>query len=166
MHPETPKEGSSLEDLYRSRNLDIKQVQARLNQAAADAGLPLGERKSTFNSRLAQELGKWAESQDRGDLFHNAVFRAYFVDGHNIAMSPLLVKLAESVGLSGSEAKDVLETRAFKSQVDADWSNCYALGITAVPTFVINGRHLVGAQPYSVLEQFMLDNSVPKKDLK
>ena len=138
-------------------------MQARLNQAAAEAGLPLGDRKKTFNSRLAQELGKWTETQDKGDQFHNAVFRLYFVDGKNIGRISILVDLAESMGLHGRDAEKVLETRAFKSEVDADWSRAYAMGITAVPTFVLNGRHLVGAQPYPILEQFLLENSVMRK---
>jgi hypothetical protein len=37
-------------------------MMASLKRAADKEGLPLGERKKTYNSRLAQELGKWAES--------------------------------------------------------------------------------------------------------
>ena len=58
---------------------------ARLRQVARELDLPFGERKMTFNSRLAQELGKWAEDQGRGDAFHHAVFLAYFQRGENIA---------------------------------------------------------------------------------
>jgi len=48
-------------------------------------------------------LGKWAESLDKGEEFHLAVFKAYFADGLNIAKIPVLVKIAESVGLKGAE---------------------------------------------------------------
>jgi predicted DsbA family dithiol-disulfide isomerase len=132
---------------------------ARLRQVADELGLPLGERKKTYNSRLAQELGKWAESQGRGDEFHDGVFRTYFVDGSNIAKIPVLVDLAESVGLSGEEAQRVLEARAFKEAVDLDWSRAHAMGVTAVPTFVVDRRAVVGAQPYEALEQLLKVNN-------
>ena len=164
LHPNTPEEGLALEELFADRSVDIDQMMARLKQVANEVGLPLGERKKTYNSRLAQELGKWAESKGKGDEFHNAVFRAYFVDGKNIGSIPELVDLAKSVDLHGKEAQKVLETRAFKEAVDLDWSRAYAMGVTAVPTFVINNQAVVGAQPYEVLEELMKVNDVKKRD--
>ena len=87
-------------------------MMTRLREVADEAGLPLGKREKPFNSRLAQELGKWAERKCRGDRFHNAVFRAYFVDGKNIGKIPVLAELAGSVGLPGKEAQEMLESRA------------------------------------------------------
>ena len=79
LHPDTPQEGLSLEKLFANYPVDVNQIMRRLKTRAAELGLPLGERKKTYNSRLAQELGIWAESKDRGDAFHMAVFKAYFV---------------------------------------------------------------------------------------
>jgi predicted DsbA family dithiol-disulfide isomerase len=128
-------------------------VLERLKSVAADCGLPFGERTKTYNSRRAQEAGKWAESNNKGEEFHRAVFKAYFADGLNIASIPVLVDLAESVGLEGVE--DVLAKGTFKETVDRDWSYSRSCGITAVPTFVACGRRVVGAQPYNVLEQLV-----------
>ena len=155
LHPETPEEGMTLEELFAGRNYDIQKSTARLKQVAEELGLPLGERRMTYNSRLAQELAKWAEMQGKGDPFHDAVFRAYFADGQNIGKREELVDLAESVGLSGKEAKSVLESRTCKEAVDHDWSRCRRLGITAVPTFAANRQAIVGFQSYEVLEQFL-----------
>ena len=47
-------------------------------------GLPYGERTHSYNSRLAQELAKWAEAKGKGSTFHDAIFRAYFVEDRNI----------------------------------------------------------------------------------
>ncbi len=136
----------------------------RLKNKAEELGFPLGERKKTYNSRLAQELGIWAESKNRGDAFHMAAFKAYFVDGKNIAKIPVLLDLAASVGLPREETETVLSTRAFKDPVDEDWAISRVRGITAVPTFVINQDKLVGAQPYEMLEKFMAANGVRKTD--
>ena len=135
----------------------------RLQQAADKAGLPFVDRTKTFNSRLAQELGKWAESNDKGDPFHHAVFKAFFADGINIANIPALLDIAASVGLPREEAEAVLAERAFKAEVDEDWSLSQKNGITAVPTFVINNDKLVGAQPYEMLKRLMEETGVKKR---
>lgn len=164
MHPETPEEGITLEELFAGRNADIPAVLARLNRAARELGLPWGERKKTYNSRLAQELGKWAETQGRGDAFHDGAFRGYFVEGWNIAKKDVLVRLAGSVGLDEEGAREVLESRRFRAAVDEDWRLSREQGITAVPTFVINGAGLVGAQPYEKLKEFLTDQKVPQRE--
>lgn len=155
LHPETPEDGMTLEQLFAGRNYDIEKSRQRLKQVADELGLPLGERKMTFNSRLAQELAKWAEAQGKGDPFHDAVFRAYFVDGKNIGKADELVRLARSLGLAEKGARSILESRTCREAVDADWSRSRQLGITGVPTFVMDHQGLVGFQPYEALEQFL-----------
>ena len=143
--------------------MDIGKMMLRLKKVADELGLPLGERKKTYNSRLAQELAKWAESKGRGDEFHDAVFRAYFVDGKNIGKREELVALATSMGLPAEEARTILQSRTFQDAVDSDWAKSHEMGITAVPTFVIDKQTVVGAQPYEVLEQFLKANGVKKR---
>ena len=144
-----------MEDLFKAPPADIQQKLQHLKEVADELGLPLGNREKTYNSRLAQELSKWAESQDKGDAIHDALFRAYFVDGLNIAKISVLIEVGESIGLPGEKIRGVLETRAFKQAVDSDWSRCHDLGIRAVPTFLFNGQALVGAQSYENLSQFL-----------
>ena len=163
LHPETPEEGLTLEELFAGRNIDIPQAMARLKKVAKELDLPLGERKKTYNSRLAQEMGKWAETKGKGDEFQNAVFHAYFVEDKNIAKAKTLMGLAAAVGLPEKEAGEILQTRAFREAVDSDWALCERMGISAVPTFVLDHRALVGAQPYEALEQLLLLSGVKRK---
>ena len=130
----------------------------RLEAVAAECGLPFSPRTMTYNSRRAQEAGKWAESLGKGDEFHMAVFKAYFADGLNIAKVPVLVELAESVGLRGVE--EVLAKGTFKQAVDDDWSHSRRCEILAAPTFMVEGRRAVGAQPYNVLEKLVNGRSL------
>ncbi len=153
----------TLERLFEGRSFDLEAAQARLAEVAAAEGLPYGERTHTFNSRLAQELAKWAQRQPGGDAIHDALFRAYFADGKNLARIAELVRIAESVGLPAQQAREALETRSMSAHVDADWQRANAAGITGVPTFVIDGRGVVGAQPYSVLEQFVLRSGAERR---
>jgi len=127
----------------------------RLKRVAAELGLPWGTRTRTFNSRHAQELGKWAESLIRGDAFHLAVFQAYFVHGLNIGKISVLADLAESVGLDGRLAEEVLAEGLFREAVDRDREYSRACRITAVPTFLADRRMVVGAQPYEALEELV-----------
>jgi len=53
--------------------------------------------------------------------------------------------------------------RAFKESVDSDWALVDKMGISSVPTFALNDRTVVGAQPYEVLEQFLRENGVERK---
>ena len=155
LHPETPADGRSLEDLFAGRGYDIEKMQGQMRARMEAEGLPYGKRTMTFNSRLAQELALWADTQPGGDAIHDALFRAYFVDGVNIGDPEALVKLAESIGLSADAAREVIEKRSFKAAVDADWDRSRQYGVTGVPTFVAGRHGVVGAQPYEALEQLV-----------
>jgi len=141
----------------------MEEMRLRLKRVAEELGLPLGERTRTYNSRLAQELAKWVELKGKGDEFHDAVFRAYFVDGRNIAQMDVLAGLAQEAGLSADEARIIVRERSFREAVDADWMRSHQMGITAVPTFVMGREAVVGAQPYEVLEQFLVLNKVKRR---
>jgi len=128
---------------------------AHLKKTADQLELPFSDRPMTFNSRRAQELGKWAETCGRGEAFHRAVFHAYFAEGHNIARIPVLMDIATAIGLDPDEAQTVIVEHSFREAVDRDWQRARSLGIMAVPTFVKNGRRLVGAQTYRDLARLV-----------
>jgi len=155
LHPETPMEGKSLADLFAGRGMDLDAMFARMKSLMDDEGLDYGQRTHTYNSRFAQELGKWAETQDGGEAIHDAMNRAYFVDGKNIADGDVLLDIVEAIGLSREGATEVLQSRSFKDAVDEDWSKSHAYGVTGVPTFVAGSHGVVGAQQYEALEQLM-----------
>ncbi len=164
LHPETPVEGGrSLADLFAGRNLDLKSVHAQMKARMDAEGLPYGERTHTYNSRLAQELGKWADTQPGGEALHDALFRAYFVEARDISQPSVLLEIAERVGLPVDEARRVLQDRTFKAAVDADWAVSRRYGVTGVPTFVAGRRGVVGAQPYEVLEQLVRQAANPRE---
>jgi len=163
LHPETPRDGTTLEALFAGRGIDIQQVLDHLTHVASELGLPFGTREKTYNSRLAQELGKLAEKQGCGERFHMAAFKAYFADGLNIGLESTLMELGISVGLSADLVVDALKSRTFKDAVDRDWSRSHKMGVTAVPTFMMNGLSLVGAQPYEKLIQLMEANGAMRR---
>ena len=153
MHPETPQAGKSLEELFAGR--DIKPFKEQMIGLMKEAGLAYGDRTHTYNSRLAQELGKWADSQQGFEAIHDALYRAYFVDNVNIGDIDQLVSVASAVGLDAAQTRSVLENREFKEQVDQDWHRSREIGVTGVPTFYCSDLIVVGCQPYETLEKFV-----------
>jgi len=151
LHPETPAEGRALASLFGGREADRQARHEQMKARMTAEGLPYGERTMTYNSRLAQELGKWADTQPGGEALHDAFFRAYFVDARDISNVDVMLEVVKSVGLSVEAAREVLEQRTFKDAVDADWKLSREYGITGVPTFVVGRYGVVGAQPYETL---------------
>jgi len=157
LHPDTPAEGRSMEELFAGRDYDPEAAFIRMKGLMDQEGLPYSRRSHTYNSRLAQELGAWAETQPGGEAIHDALYTAYFVDGKNVGDAEVLLEIAQSVGLPIETARDVLEQRSFEAVVDADWAKSRDYGVTGVPTFVAGGYGIVGAQPYEALEQLMTE---------
>ncbi len=155
LHPETPQAGVSIAELFAGRDIDMEAMYARMKDLMDGEGLSYSKRTHTFNSRLAQELGKWADTQPGGDAIHDALFKAYFVEGRNIGDVEVLIEIAVSIGLSEQDARQVFSDRTFRAQIDADWQKSRAYGITGVPTFVAGGYGVVGAQPYEALAQLV-----------
>ncbi len=159
-----------MEDLFKGRAGNIDEVMARVKSAAVELGLPFVDRTHTYNSRGAQELGKWAEEKGRGEEFHHAAFHAYFAEGKNIAEPEVLKEIAGRAGLSEGEAKEAIGSEKYKAAVDSDWELSKEKRIRAVPTFFANGSQLVsrlvGAQPYEALERLLIEAGIPRRSEK
>ena len=146
----------SLQDLFPGR--DLTPFRERMQGLMREAGLPYGERTHTYNSRLAQELAKWAEGRldtTALDGLHRRLYEAYFVSGTNIGDREELVEIADQSGLDADETRAMLVERSMREAVDRDWDETRQHGITGVPTFVGKDLMVVGCQPYEILERFV-----------
>ena len=165
LHPETPQEGRALTDLFSGRSPEqIEAQQAQMRDLMEQEDLPYGKRTHTYNSRLAQEIGAWADTQKGGEVMHDALYTAYFVETKNIGNPDVLLEIVEANGLPVEDARKVLEERTFKDAVDEDWRKSRQYGVTGVPTFVAAGHGVVGAQPYETLEKFLESVGATERD--
>ena len=164
LHPETPTEGRSLQELFRCGPEEIDTKNARMKGLMEAEGLPFEARSHTYNSRLAQEIGTWAETQPGGNAIHDKFFEAYFVERRNIGDQEVILDVVKSVRLDDDAARTVLTERSYKNAVDEDWAKSHAYGVTGVPTFVSGGKGLVGAQPYEALAQMMAEVGAARRD--
>ena len=153
LHPGTPAEGMPLSELLPGVDLDA--VHARLYALMDDLGLEHGPRDRTYNSRLAQELAQWAQTQTGGDALPPLFYRAYFVDNRNLADTAILLDLVRKAGLDVVAAKTALYTRQFGAAVDQNWELAREYGISGVPAFIAGGYQLTGFHPAGELQRFI-----------
>ena len=163
LHPDTPKEGRNLDEIYQRYPYPKADMLEHLRRNARALNMPFCERSKVFNSRMAQELGAWAESQGAGETFHKAAFAAYFVNNQNLADRNVLLNIVGQIGLDSSTAEMILDQGTYSDIVERDWQRADELGIDVVPTFVIGQNKLIGAQEYRSLSKFVTQNSVARK---
>ena len=150
LRPQTPLDGLPYEKLFPG--VDMQQRYAEMNRAAAPYGITFGVRTFLSNSRFALEASEYARDQGKYHEFHERVFRAYFTEVLDIGNIQVVLQLAQEVGLDPGEVKRALEDGMYGSRIDSTMEEASRLGVTAVPTFILNGTHrVVGALP---LDQF------------
>jgi predicted DsbA family dithiol-disulfide isomerase len=149
LRPETPKEGIPLTTLFPG--VDLKQRYANMNRAGEPYGILFGELSRVSNSHLALEAGEFAKDVGKFHEYHDRVFRGYFSELQDIGDPDVLVKLATEAGLDAADLQDVLKTGRYAQRLQQAREEAEKHSITAVPTFIIEGKHkIVGAQPMSV----------------
>lgn len=155
---DTPAEGRAMRPYLKSRGYDVDAAVAKLRDLLAVEGLPYladASRMWGWNTRKAQELAAWAESKPGGSGVHDRLFHAYQVENVNVSDPEVLVGLAVELGLDGDEAREVLTTGAWGVEVDRHWALGAKIGVRSVPTFVVGGQGLVGAQPVEALQRLL-----------
>jgi predicted DsbA family dithiol-disulfide isomerase len=155
LHPEIPAEGLGFAEFFNNMGMDGEMIKNRLKTQFESEGLPSGDVNMLCNTRLAQELAKWAEAEHPDSNMPMRLFTAYFGDGANISDIDTLVGIAEKAGLPADEARAVLENRSYSEQVDADWERARQVEVTAVPAYLAGEQRIVGFHPYARFEQMM-----------
>jgi predicted DsbA family dithiol-disulfide isomerase len=129
------------------------QMFAHVTGVAAADGLPLDfDRAIAANTFDAHRLVAWAAGQDRQADMLDALQQAHFQHGIDVGSHIALATVAARLGLDGAAALAYLESDAGTGAVNADLAEARELGITSVPTFVIDGKYAVqGAQETATL---------------
>jgi len=107
---------------------------------------------------------QWAGSIGGDDAMHRGIFRAYFVEDHNIGSPDVLVDLADAAGLDGPDLRRALAERQYRNVVQEQYQEAREIGVTAVPTFVAEGYALVGAHPNESFHKLMAAVGIPRRD--
>jgi len=144
----TQKYGSSAADIARS------QEALRARGAALGFQFDFQRRGRIYNTFDAHRLLHWAEAEGKQRALKNALFAAYFTEGRDPSNHDVLVSVAGSVGLDEARARQILASDEFAAAVRERERFYTGLGIHAVPSVIINDRHLIqGGQPPEVFEK-------------
>ena len=144
----TQKYGGTAEDMQRNREM-IRQRGAQLGFT-----FKMEQRSRVYNTFDAHRLLHWAKQQGRQHQLQHALFSAYFTDGVDISLHPVLIELANQVGLEQQSAAHVLATNALATEVRISEKMYLDRGIQSVPAVIINDEHLIsGGQPVELFEK-------------
>ena len=148
---DTPPEGRELpEHVKRAR---AQGSEERLRQIAESYGMEFQSTQRIYNTRLAHEATEYARQHGRGNEFHKVVFRKVYAEGQDPSQWEVLRAAAEEVGLDAEEMQREVESETYMATVVDQVRWAYQIGVTGVPTYVINNRYgIVGAQPYEVFQ--------------
>jgi predicted DsbA family dithiol-disulfide isomerase len=131
---------------------------SRVAAVGKSVGLPMAFEKISVqpNTLQAHRLLHFADQRGRQDEVAEELFKAYFVEGANLAQDETLVEIGERAGLNADELRAYFagdEDRESVQQGDIDARNA---GIGGVPFFIFNRRIAVsGAQEADTLLQAM-----------
>ncbi len=146
---------------YLSKKYGLSAAQLEANRAnirarGADVGFTFGDRSRVWNTFDAHRLLYWAAEVDnkKQRALKHALLRAYHGDGRNPGAKDVLLELASEVGLDANAAHAILESDTYTRQVRDAENFWQQNGIRAVPSVIINDKHLIqGGQPAEVFEQ-------------
>jgi predicted DsbA family dithiol-disulfide isomerase len=127
----------------------VRQMLAHVTEQASGEGLAydFGALK-VANSFTAHRLLHLAKAHGTADQVKEALLSAHFERGLDTGDSDTLQAIGEAAGLPGEEVARVLAGDEYRADVEADFAQARALGITGVPFFVLNMKYgISGAQP-------------------
>lgn len=111
------------------------------------------------NTFLAHRLLSYALKQHGAAVqipLKERIMDAYFTNGKNISDIDVLADCAESAGIDRTEAHTFLSGDEFVDEVRNEIAEATEYGVTAVPTFIINGQWSVpGAQDVEMFERII-----------
>ncbi len=159
LDPEASDEPVPLREALAAKFGGAERVRDMLagTQAAARAeGLPFDfERGQVRVGTLPAHRLLWlAAREGDADAVGEALFHAHFAEGRNLADPEVLVAAGRAGGLPEARVREFLAGQEGLPEVRAQLAQAQAMGIRAVPTFVIDGRFAVqGAQPPELFAQ-------------
>lgn len=162
--------GEHLHEKYGSTPADMAQARNMITARGAALGFHFnfkddGRIYNTFN---AHRLLYWSRQFDKQTELKLALFKLYFSEGGNPGNADELIQTVARVGLPVDEAGKILASDRFAQEVREAEAKYKAMGIAAVPTFIINDKYrFTGGQPVdefvATLEKIVADEDCADK---
>jgi predicted DsbA family dithiol-disulfide isomerase len=160
LNPQMPPEGEdTVQHLARKYGLSPEQLaknREAIRQRGASVGFTFGERPRIWNTFDAHRLLHWAGlvGAEQQRALKHALLGAYHTEGNNPGDADVLLRAAKQAGLDEAEASEVIASGRYADEVRAAERHWQELGISSVPSVIVNDRHLIqGGQPPEVFER-------------
>lgn len=157
LNPNTPPEGEPylpfLEHKFGSRQR-VDALFANVRQAGAAYGLEYAFEKIQVraNTLDAHRLVHWAQSQGDAEALVERLFVGQFQRGENVGDRATLCAIAAEVGMEARTVAAYLASGMDTAQVRRQERESRASGVSSVPTFLVDSRHVVvGAEDPAIL---------------
>ncbi|MBH1665185.1 DsbA family oxidoreductase [Stenotrophomonas maltophilia] len=148
-----------LREAYARKFGGVERTEQILGQTQATArgeGLPMdfSQGQVRVTTLPAHRLLWLAGQHGVQDAVGEALFRAHFEHGQNLADTEVLTRAGVAGGLDAAEIAQMLASSRGLAEVEAGLDQARALGVSSGPTFVIDGRWAIsGAQPPEAFAQ-------------
>ncbi len=158
LNPQMAPEGEdAMEHLMRKYGAPREQLErsrAALRERGAAVGFVFGERHRIWNTFDAHRLLHWAGLEGFQRELKHALLAAYHTHGENPGSHEVLLRIVGELGRDVARARELLESDEYADEVRRVERAWQQLGISSVPSIVINDRHLIqGGQPPEVFAQ-------------
>jgi predicted DsbA family dithiol-disulfide isomerase len=173
LNPQMGPEGEDIVEHLRGKYGSTAEQQAAnweaLRQRAAAVGFEFRKegRGRVWNTFDAHRLLHWAglQADDAQLRLKKALLGAYFTEGRNLSDHAVLLDAVERAGLDRADALDVLAGDRFAREVREQEAFYTQHGIHAVPSVIVNDRHLIqGGQPPEVFAQALRQIAAQPQD--
>jgi predicted DsbA family dithiol-disulfide isomerase len=159
LNPTTPKEGVDRKDYLREKfgtETYPEQMLGALGEAGQSTGI---EFKFNSMNRVPNTIDShrvlhWARETGQQNALAEILFRRYFIDNEDIGDSETLTAAAAEAGMDADLVRERLSSDADDEAVRAEAQYASQMGISGVPTFIIDNKYAVqGAQTAEVFRQ-------------
>lgn len=141
---------------YGRSEEELHATQAQMMTIAKALGLNFEkiQQRLTCNTFDAHRLVKWAREEGKQTEMKQALFEVYFGEAKVVSDQEVLLSCVEAIGLDAVKAKQLLESDQYAAKVREEEATYQQAGITSVPAFIINNKHLIsGAQETATFVQ-------------
>jgi predicted DsbA family dithiol-disulfide isomerase len=162
LNPQMGPEGQDVTEHLTQKYGSTPEQQAQARAGIASRGAAVGfqfrkeGRGRVWNTFDAHRLLVWAGEQgakQQRDL-KMALLKAYHGEARNVSDHAVLAEVVQSAGLDRKQAEEVLASGRYAQDVRDREQEFQSLGIHAVPSVIVNKRHLIqGGQPPELFEQ-------------
>ncbi len=147
LYPKVPKGGLPKESFPATRKPGIG---AALKEAAAEENITFNYKniKVIPNTLEAHRLMSLCDDNDLKNKLGMALFESYFEKTEDVEDPLVLARIARDAGLAKEKIDQFLHTNIGEAAVTEEIQTLKADGVTAVPSFILDGDLLVmGVQP-------------------